>query len=651
MVDLRLGELRKHGIRLKLGEQPLQILILLLQRQGDLVTREELQAKLWANDTFVDFDHSLNSAVQRLRDCLADSAGKARWVETIPRRGYRFAGQVEWSSKGLAAENGAAPLVDQEDQPNAHSQVAPAPAAPSSVPPHAGASARVLEVPEAKSPDRNESAPAKRSHRWRLAVPALVLCLLGAALLGFDAGGVRDRLTGGSRRPQIHSIAVLPLANFSGDASQEYFADGMTDELITELAKNRSLLVVSRTSVMQYKGARRPLREIARELGVDGILEGSVARSGNNVHMTVQLIYAPTDTHIWADTYDRDLNRALLLPQELSQVIAGEARVGATPVRQRRYISAEAHDAYLHGRYVWFEEGAYRSREYFEKAIQVQPDYAAAWSGLADCYVGSMVEETPPGARVVAEAKAAAQRAVELDDSLPEAHNSMAAASFFLDWDLARANAESLRAIELNPNYAEARHLHSYVLGAMNRTDEALAEQKQSTEIDPFARPWALALAYLRARQYDAAVGELRLRSEARPGDGDTHLLLFQAYHFKGMSKESIRELEEGMRLTMGKEAAAAAHRAFERGGEAAVGNWWLNYSKASAKEKTSAWQFAELYAMFGHKEEALEYLEQAYREHSPRLVFLQNEPCYDFLHSDPRYRALVRKIGLPPAY
>jgi len=596
MVDLRLGELRKHGIRLKLGEQPLQILILLLQRQGDLVTREELQAKLWANDTFVDFDHSLNSAVQRLRDCLADSAGKARWVETIPRRGYRFAGQVEWSSKGLAAENGAAPLVDQEDQPNAHSQVAPAPAAPSSVPPHAGASARVLEVPEAKSPDRNESAPAKRSHRWRLAVPALVLCLLGAALLGFNAGGVRDRLTGGSRRPQIHSIAVLPLANFSGDASQEYFADGMTDELITELAKNRSLLVVSRTSVMQYKGARRPLREIARELGVDGILEGSVARSGNNVHMTVQLIYA-------------------------------------------------------HGRYVWFEEGAYRSREYFEKAIQVQPDYAAAWSGLADCYVGSMVEETPPGARVVAEAKAAAQRAVELDDSLPEAHNSMAAASFFLDWDLARANAESLRAIELNPNYAEARHLHSYVLGAMNRTDEALAEQKQSTEIDPFARPWALALAYLRARQYDAAVGELRLRSEARPGDGDTHLLLFQVYHFKGMSKESIRELEEGMRLTMGKEAAAAAHRAFERGGEAAVGNWWLNYSKASAKEKTSAWQFAELYAMFGHKEEALEYLEQAYREHSPRLVFLQNEPCYDFLHSDPRYRALVRKIGLPPAY
>jgi TolB-like protein len=338
------------------------------------------------------------------------------------------------------------------------------------------------------------------------------LLLVAGATVALNVPGLRDRVFARNQIGPIHSIAVLPLANLSGDASQEYFADGMTDELITALAKNRSLRVVSRTSAMQYKGVRRPLPNIAQELGVDGILEGSVERSGNRVHMTAQLIYAPTDTHVWAESYDRDLNGALSLPDELAQTVDNEAKVASAPVRPPRYISSEAHDSYLRGRYLWFGENYARSREYFEKAIQLQPDYAAAWDGLGDSYAASAVGGEIPPQEAFAKMEAAARKALELDDSLPEAHNSIAGFYLFHAWDWHRAEAESGRAVELNPSYAEARHMHSYTLYALNRDDEALQEQKRATEMDPFARPWALGAAYIHLRQYDAAINELRAR-------------------------------------------------------------------------------------------------------------------------------------------
>jgi TolB-like protein/DNA-binding winged helix-turn-helix (wHTH) protein len=616
-LDVRSGEVRKFGVRVKLGEQPLRILILLMERPGELVTREELRARLWSHDTFVDFDHSLNSAVQRLRETLSDTADRARWIETVPRRGYRFVGSVEWSKP-----NGSAPVtvsaIPITNEPAEH----PLPEPPAS--------------------------PIRPSQflGWRLLAAVLVL-FLAAAIIKIVHG---ERILP-SAAP-IRSIAVLPLENLSGDPSQEYFADGMTDELITALAKNHSLRIVSRTSAMQFKGVRRPVRDIARELGVDGILEASVTRSASRVHLTVQLIDARTDTHIWAESYDRDLSAVFSLPSELSQTVAKEVKIAVSSPVQQPHINPEAYDAYLHGRYYWFSDNNSPSLEYFEKAIQLQPDYAAAWSGLSDYYGASAVggELDPQKAR--SQWEAAAHKAVELDDSLPEAHNSLAALYFFGDWDCAHADAESQRAIALDPNYAEAHHLRSYIFTAMNRPEEAVREQKLGIEADPFQRPWALGFTYYRLRQFDAAVTELRLRADASPRDGGTHFILSEAYWSKGMFKEAVQELEQKFLVDGDRTAADALTHAFHNGGSAAVAEWrWQNTKRGAHHGYASPWWMAMDCARARHKEETLKLLEAAYREHSPRLIFLQNEPLFDFLHSDTRYQSLAKKLPLSPAF
>jgi tetratricopeptide (TPR) repeat protein len=316
-----------------------------------------------------------------------------------------------------------------------------------------------------------------------------------------------------------------------------------------------------------------------------------------------------------------------------------------------RYINPEAHDAYLRGRYLWFSFNVQQILPYFQKAIQLQPDYAAAWSGLADTYVlGGMLAFPPKD--VIAKAEFAARKSVELDDSLPEAHNSMAAWYLFCGWDLPHADAESRRAIELNPNYAEGHYVRHYVLHMMNRPSEALQEEKRAVELEPFARNWGLAGLYIRLRQYDSAITELRMQSDLRPDESGLHHLLSEAYWLKGMYEESQKEFEKALELEHRPEAAAAAHRAFEQGGEKAVERWGANDIKARArKEYVPSWDIGFIVAFTGDKEETLKYLESAYQEHSLSIVGLQNEPIFAFLHSDPRYRELVKKIGLPPAY
>jgi TolB-like protein/DNA-binding winged helix-turn-helix (wHTH) protein len=337
-------ELRRNGRVLKVERIPLELLILLAERNGNIVSRQEIIERLWGKGVFLDTEHGINTAIRKIRSVLHDDAERPRFVQTIQGKGYRF----------LAEPN------------NGHT--------------------KPIEVfLEPKTPHPAAASPVRPRHRWALGIAVIALGLLAGALLGLNAGGIRTSIFP-DQRAQIRSIAVLPLANLSGDAAQDYFADGMTDELITALAKNRSLRVVSRTSAMQYKGVRRPLRDIARELGVDGILEGSVERSATRIHMTVQLIYAPTDTHIWAESYDRNPNEAFSLPSELSQTIAKEVKTAVSPASPQRYIKPEAHDAYLHGRYFWFGDNIDRGQQYFEEAIQLQPDYAAAWSGLADSY-------------------------------------------------------------------------------------------------------------------------------------------------------------------------------------------------------------------------------------------------------------------------
>jgi TolB-like protein/DNA-binding winged helix-turn-helix (wHTH) protein/Tfp pilus assembly protein PilF len=610
-------ELRRNGRVLKLERIPMELLLLLAEKEGSVVTRQEIIDRLWGKDVFVDTEHGINTAIRKIRQALKDDPEHPRFVQTVTGKGYRF----------VAEKNGA-----KEEPPQTMEGRTPRPPSCPEVPGRSLTTTATLEV------------PAPRSSK--IIKLALALCLIAGAL----AFHFRARLFPSTQAAQIHSIAVIPLANLSGDPSQDYFADGMTDELITALAKNRNLRVVSRTSAMQYKGVKRPLPEIARELNVDGILEGSIERSPNSVHMTVQLIYAPTDSHVWAESYDRDLNQAFSLPQELSGTIAKEVKAATSPAPRQRYINPEAHDAYLRGRYFWFNFNIEQTLPYFEKAIQLQPDYAAAWSGLADTYTIAGMGHRPRQ-QVSSKAFDAARKALELDDSLPEAHNSMAAWYLFYGWDLPRADDEIRRAIALNPNYAEAHYVRCKVLMAMNRLDEAEAEEKRSVELDPFARSWGLGAFYTYTRQYDAAINELRTQYAARPTDVHVVWQLSYVYWLKGMYKESQQELEEALQLEHNQEKLVAAHKAWVQGGEKAVEQWGVGRVKANARNSyVSEFELATTFAYAGDKEQVLKHLEAACRDHDPGMIEIQYEPLFDFLHSDPRYRALVKKIGLPPA-
>jgi TolB-like protein/DNA-binding winged helix-turn-helix (wHTH) protein len=616
-------ELRRNGRVVKLERIPMELLLLLAEKDGSVVTRQEIVERLWGKDVFVDTEHGINTAIRKIRQALRDDPDQPRFIETVTGKGYRFVAEKNGDSSSAA--------------PAAAAPTAPAEAAAAPIPP----------AEPAPTPPGIPLAAAK--HRF-LTAAALLLILVAGILVAVNAAGLRDRLFPASRARQIHSVAVIPLTNLSGDASQDYFADGMTDEIITMLAKNTSLLVVSRTSAMQYKGIKRPLPDIARELGVDGILEGSIERSSHRVHMTVQLIYAPTDTHVWAESYDRDLDQAFSLPSDLSQTIAKAVQVATSPARPPRYINPDAHDAYLRGRYLWFTFNIEQTLPYFEKAIQLQPDYAAAWSGLADTYTLAGMGFRPPQ-QVTMKALEAARKAVELDDSLPEAHNSTAAWYLFYGWDLTRADAEVKRALDLRPNFAEAHYVRHYVLMALNRQDEAQVEEKRAVELDPFTRPWGLGAFYLETRQYDAAIDELRLQQVARPNDAHVVMSLSEAYWLKGMYKESQEEMEAGLRIEHQPELAVAGHQAWLQGGETAVEKWGLEQAKARARKGyVSNWDMASSLAFTRDKEQTLKYLEASFRDHDPSLIIVRNEPLFDFLHQEPRYQALVKQIGLARA-
>ncbi len=607
-------ELRRNQRVLKLERIPMELLILLVEKGGEVASRQEIVDRLWGKDVFVDTESGINTAIRKIRQALRDDPEQPRYVQTVTGKGYRFVG-VDQSSRLTHAE-----------------------AAPASVVAATGTEVAKVAEPEA----------AARHRPRAIYVVALAVCGLAAAGLAWN-GGLRDRILRSSRATQIHSIAVLPLANLSGDAAQDYFVDGLTDEMITALAKNRSLRVVSRTSAMQYKGVQRPVGDIARELGVDGILEGSVTRSGGRVHMTVQLIYAPTDTHVWAESYDRDVNQAFSLPEELSQTVAKEVKSATSLKPAQRPINPEAHDAYMRGRFLFFSDHPGDGRPYFEKAIQIQPDYAAAWSGLADTTLGPAVMDEVPSQEVSAKVEAAARKGLELDDSLPAAHVTMAAWYLFFGWDLQRALAETDRAIELNPNYPDSYIVKGYALSGLNRNDEAILADKKLMELDPASNPTALAEAYMDARRFDEAIAEARYRIAARPTEPDLRYLISACYWFKGMWNESQQEYETALRLSGNPDEAAAAHAAFVRGGEKGVEIWGVQNIKNKAKKHYVApLTIAGVYTFLGDKEQTLNYLEAAYRAHTPGLILINKEPVYDFIHADPRYQELLRKMNLP---
>ena len=485
--------------------------------------------------------------------------------------------------------------------------------------------------------------------------------------MALNVAGLHDRLlrqVGAIHEspPPIHSIAVLPLENLSHDPEQEYFADGMTEALITDLGKISALRVISRTSVMHYKGTAKTLPEIARELNVDAVVEGAVMRSGDRVRITAQLIQAATDKHLWAETYERDLRDVLALQGEVARDITTEIQIRLTPQQQARLASArpinpEAHELYLKGRYEWnkrTEEGLKKGIQYFEGAIAKDPNYAVAYAGLADSYGILADNGFSPPEECYPKARAAALRALEIDDSLAEAHTSLAQILQSYDWDWSGGAREIQRAIELNPGYANAHHLYALFLSGVGRHAEAIVEIRKARELDPLSiRINAnVGLVLYLAREYDQALEGLRKALELDPNDIDSHIYLALVYSQKGMHDEAIAASRKAQDLSAGKDqtsnlALAYVYAVAGRRGEALkILAELKNPSRGSYLPPETV---AEVYAGLGDKQEALTWLEKAYAEHATYLDVLKVNPAFDPLRSDPRFQDLLRRMNFPP--
>jgi TolB-like protein len=553
-LDRQSAELRKSGFKIKLPEQSFQILYLLLERANEVVTRDELRQRLWPAGTFVDFDAGLNSAIKRLRDALGDSVGKPRFVETLPRHGYRFIGRIE--------------------------------------------------------------KPAA---------------------------------------PPIESLAVLPFDNLTGSPTQDYFVDGMTDAVITHLAQISSMRVISRTSVMQYRGAKKPLAEIARELDVDAVVEGAVVRSAQRVRITAQLIHAATDRHLWARDYDRDLGDIVALQGEVARAIAHAIEVALTPqelarLRNPRRVNPKAYDAYLRARYYLYKQTprAYaKALEHFEQAIAEDPNYALAYASLSECYRllsfwGPLApQESFP------RAEAAAYKALELDPTLAKAHSAIAALAYRYRWDWAESDRAFRRALELSPNDSECRWMYSIFLWSAGLCEEALAEAQRARELDPRTPSTYAGMTFLWARQYDRAIAEFRRALESDPEFPDAHFRLGLAYTLKGDFRSGIQELRKAVTSSRRNPGyLARLGHAYGIAGKKLYARKILEELETrSRREYVSPVGIALVHLGLGHRDAALASLEHAFRIHDFDLV--TRNPRLDPLRSDPRYQNLMRRIGL----
>ena len=615
-------ELCRNGRRLKLERKPLELLVLLVTKHGQVVTRNEISQCLWEREVFVDIEHGINTAIRKIRQVLGDSSDLPRFVQTISGSGYRF----------IAPVTAVEPEVTELTQPSGD---------PVDLPPAPPEISTTPVIPPA----------AKPHHRLWVATALCAAVLIPILTLGPHPLAARflDRYP----HPAIASLAVLPLNNLSGDPNEDYFADGMTDELTTMLAKDSTLRIVSRTSAMQFKDAHRSLSEIARALNVDAILEGSISRSTNQVHMTLQLIRGDTDSHLWAESYDRNPNDVAALPDDAARVIAARLN-SATPAHVNApYIKPEAHDAYLHGHYSWVVGRNEDAGRYYRRAVDIQPDYALGWTGLADYYaMGALHGEVDPR-QALPQAKAAAMKAVELDDSLPRAHATLGGMIFFDHGDGAQALKELTRATQLDGQDSEDFHLRARVLCALGRYDEAIAVQKQSTAINPFEHPGAMAEIYRCTRQFDAAISDGEMRLKDFPVAPDILKQLADGYHWKRMDKEAVNMLARQLSTAGDLPLSAAVRRAFETGGYAAVVRSQLAaLEKRARTARVSTFELADLHGRLSEHDETLALFEQGVNERDPLFLLLaQSDPAFDFLHADPGYRSLVQKMGLPPTY
>jgi TolB-like protein/DNA-binding winged helix-turn-helix (wHTH) protein/Tfp pilus assembly protein PilF len=601
-ANLHSGELRKHGIRIRLQSQPFQLLAMLLERPGQLVTREEICQKLWSADTFVDFDHSLGTAINKIREVLNDSAAEPRFVETLPRRGYRF----------------IAPVVSIDPDPESP-RIPPEPA---------------------------RAARTSRSIFWMIGA-GITAAFLTAALITWNLQGGREWLISKlTTQPPVRSIAVLPLMNLSSDPDQQFFADGVTDELITNLAQISSLRVISHTSAMAYLGTHKSAPQIARELGVDALVEGSVARSGNRIRITTQLIHAASDRHLWAHTYDRELSDVLTVQGEVAREIAESISLRLTPqetvqLSRSHPVNPEVALLYFKGSYSLSKLDAPRAKEIFTEAIRLDPNSAESWAGLADALhtMGAVGDDY----NAFSQAKDAANKALEIDPAQAQALMVLGIVSFLYDWNPTASEAFFRRSIAARPGYAMAHMLFATALAHQGKFDQAIQEIKLASALDPVSvlvnsQAWHV---YFCARQYDKALRIILGAVEVDPTFEPAHWRLAISWEQKGEYQKAIAAGAEG-----GSELSAALASGGARG-------YWQRELEILLRgrkpdERGGFSSIARCYMHLGEREEALKTLEKGYKMRDPHLIlWLPAHEEFDPLRSDRRFQEMLHGLGI----
>src|SRR6202165_5254429 len=588
-LALRAGQLRKHGLKIRLQQQPFRVLALLLEHPGAVVTREELRQAIWPGDTFVDFDDGLDATIYKLRNALGDSSEKPRFVETLPRRGYRFIAPVE--------------------------EVVP----------------KTSRVPNL------------------LTFVGVLTAVVLALLLGLNLAGLRDRLLRRRSERRIRSLLVLPLRNLSGDPPQNSFVDGMPVALITNLSKIGALRVISHTSVNHFKGTNKPLHEIAAELQVDAVVEGSVEREADRVRVTANLVQVFPEKHLWAESYDRDLRSILDLESEVARTIADQIRITVTPEELRRMavsetVDPEAHELYLKGAFYnnkWTKEGFERGIEYFNRALEKDPRNARAYAELAVAYGGVGIYGDIKG---YPKQKAASLKALEIDGTLADAHTTLAWAKFTLDWDATGAELEFRRAIELNPSDARAHAWYGTFLALRGRVEDSLRQVKSARELDPLSlanTSTATFIAHYDARDYDKAIQVCREALDLDPNFLPAHWRLVQVYERTGKLSKAL-EVQRRAAALDGQDRRVAREvnllrRAYAEKG--ARGYWVQRMELLRADDPRYQINVAKVYERLGNKNEAFRWLDTAFKDHVPYLIWeVPANPDLDGLRLDPRY-------------
>jgi len=507
-------------------------------------------------------------------------------------------------------------------------------------------------------PATRPTAPVRSLWRWAmvigLVVGALVVLL---TVVRLNIGRWREQLLGGAGPGRIKSLAVLPLENLSGDPNQEYFSDGMTEALITELSKISALRVISRTSVMRYKETDKLLPQIAQELNVDAVVEGSVLRVAEQVRITAQLIEGATDRNLWVESYERDLGDVLALQSDVARAIAHEIQVTLTPEEQARLTSArpvnpEAHELYLRGKYHYFKltkKELEKANEYFQQAIEVDPNYAQAYAGLAASYEYLSWAGHLPLDEAKSETSALLRKALEIDDTLAEAHLALSGVRFYLDWDWVEGEREMKIAIALNPNLAEAHCEYAFYLMAMGRFEESIAEAKRTLQLDPLSYSYESKLAYMyyQARQYDHAIAVYQRMAELEPKKSGAYFGLASIYVQMRRYEDAVKARQKALTLSGAQhEEVEALGRAYSESGP--KGYWMWRLEKLKGQYEHNPYLAAQIYAQLGHKDQALALLEKAYEKHDGRIYRLKVEPLLDPLRNEPRFGDLLRRMNFP---